>query len=78
MTGPHDGVLGRRTDCVFEATVNFRPLPFDVAQRDVRLHATLVDVAETTGQATAIERVVVRGGAIHEENETDDEDQERG
>jgi hypothetical protein len=60
MTGPHDSILGRRTDSVIETTTTFRPLPFDVAGKDVQLHATLVDVCVETGRATAIRRIVVR------------------
>jgi metallophosphoesterase (TIGR00282 family) len=59
MTGPHDSILGRRTDRVMATTTTFRPLPFDVASKDVKLHATLVDVCIQTGKATAIQRIVV-------------------
>lgn len=60
MTGPHDGILGRRTDRVLATTISFRPLPFDVATGDVRLNAALVDVDEVTGKAVSIERICVR------------------
>ncbi|GIW93772.1 MAG: metallophosphoesterase [Pirellulaceae bacterium] len=59
MTGPHDGVLGRRYDRVLQATLTFVPASFDVATGDVRMHGTLVDVDEQTGRATAIRRLVV-------------------
>ncbi len=57
MTGPFDSVLGRRVDRVLEATLTFNPTHFEVAQGDIRLLATLVDVDPETGKATAIERV---------------------
>ncbi|MBN01209.1 MAG: metallophosphoesterase [Planctomycetaceae bacterium] len=59
MTGPHDGILGRRVDRVLETTLSFRPTHFEVASGDVQLHGTIVDVCQETGQATAIRRLVV-------------------
>jgi calcineurin-like phosphoesterase len=59
MTGPYDSVLGRRVDRVLEATLTFNPTHFEVAQGDVRMLGTLVDVNPETGKATAIERVQV-------------------
>jgi metallophosphoesterase (TIGR00282 family) len=60
MTGPYNSILGRRIDRVMETTLTFRPTPFDVAEQDVRLAGTVVDVDEATGRATAIRRIVVR------------------
>jgi calcineurin-like phosphoesterase len=36
--------------------------PFEVAKRDVRLAAVLVDVVEVTGKARSIERFLVAHG----------------
>jgi metallophosphoesterase (TIGR00282 family) len=60
MTGPYNSILGRRIDRVMETTLTFRPTPFDVAEQDVRLAGTIVDIDEETGRATAIRRIVVR------------------
>ena len=60
MTGPHDGILGRRADRVLETTVSFRPMQFDVASGDVRLNGALVEVDEDSGRALAIERICLR------------------
>jgi 2',3'-cyclic-nucleotide 2'-phosphodiesterase len=59
MTGPHDSILGRRIDRVMETTLSFRPTPFDVADKDVRINGSLVDFDPQTGRATAIRRVVI-------------------
>jgi metallophosphoesterase (TIGR00282 family) len=59
MTGPYDGVLGRRADRVLSTTLTFVPAPFDVATGDVRLGGAIVDVDGATGRATAIRRVMV-------------------
>jgi metallophosphoesterase (TIGR00282 family) len=58
MTGPYDGVLGRRVDRVLSTTVTFIPCPFDVASGDVRLGGAIVDVDAATGKATAIRRLM--------------------
>jgi len=57
MTGPYDSILGRRVDRVMRTTLTFEPTHFDVADGDVRICGTLVDVDESTGLATAIRRV---------------------
>ncbi|MEQ8849783.1 TIGR00282 family metallophosphoesterase [Botrimarina sp.] len=59
MTGPHDSILGRRIDRVLAATLTGMHHPFDVAEADVRINATLVTIDPASGLATAIERVVV-------------------
>ncbi len=59
MTGPYDGVLGRRVDRVLSTTVTFIPTPFDVATGDPRLAGAIVDVDAATGKATAIRRVML-------------------
>ena len=60
MTGPHDGIIGRRYDRVLETTYSMRPTTFLVASGDVRLCGTIVEIDSTTGKATAIRRLVVR------------------
>lgn len=59
MTGPHESILGRRIDRVTHTTRTFNPTPFDVAEGDVRLHGTVVDIDETTGKATAVRRLSI-------------------
>ena len=59
MTGPYDGILGRRVDRVLETTLTFNPTHFEVATGDVRLCGTMVDIDAETGLATAVRRVCV-------------------
>jgi 2',3'-cyclic-nucleotide 2'-phosphodiesterase len=59
MTGPYDGVLGRKAERVLSFTLTFVPTPFEVATGDVRLGGAIVDVDGATGRATAIRRIVV-------------------
>ncbi len=60
MTGPFDGIIGRRYDRVLETTKTFRPTVFEVATGDARLNGTIVDVDSATGKAVKIERLVFR------------------
>lgn len=60
MTGPHDGILGRRVDRVMETLLTANPTQFDVATEDVRLNGAIVDIDPGTGLATKIERLCVR------------------
>src|SRR6478672_4977017 len=59
MTGPYDGVLGRKAERVLSFNLAFVPTPFDVATGDVRLGGAIVDVDGATGKATAIRRIMV-------------------
>jgi 2',3'-cyclic-nucleotide 2'-phosphodiesterase len=59
MTGPHDSILGRRVDRVLESTMTFNPTHFEVANGDVRLNGSIVDVDETTGRARSIRRLAI-------------------
>ncbi|MFL5329855.1 MAG: YmdB family metallophosphoesterase [Gemmataceae bacterium] len=57
MTGPYDGILGRKVEPVLKHALTFEPTTFDVADGDVRLGGAIVDVDDTSKRATAIERV---------------------
>lgn len=61
MTGPYDGVLGRRKDRVLSALTTTMPARFDIATGDVRLSGVLASVDPYTGKAESIERVEIRG-----------------
>jgi metallophosphoesterase (TIGR00282 family) len=59
MTGPYEGVIGFKAERVLQRFLLQTPSSFEVAKRDVRLAAVLVDVDESTGRATAIERLLI-------------------
>ena len=59
MTGPYESVIGMRVDKVLKRFLLQTPAPFEVAKRDVRLAAALVDIDETTGKARGIERMLI-------------------
>jgi hypothetical protein len=59
MTGPYESVIGVRADRVLPRFLHQMPTSFDVAKRDVRLAAVVVEVDEESGKATGIERLLV-------------------
>jgi metallophosphoesterase (TIGR00282 family) len=61
MTGPYDGVLGRRKDRVLSFLTTGVPAHFDVCTGDVRLCGVLATVSEQTGKTEAIERIEIAG-----------------
>jgi metallophosphoesterase (TIGR00282 family) len=61
MTGPHDGILGRKKDCVLHNLRTSMPIRFDVSEGDPRLCGLLASVDIDTGKATAVERIEIAG-----------------
>jgi hypothetical protein len=59
MTGPYESVIGVRHDRVLPRFLLQTPTNFEVAKRDVRLAAVVVDVDENTGKARGIERLLI-------------------
>lgn len=57
MTGPHEGILGRRREKVLSAVITGMPTYFDVATGDLRVSGALVTADTQTGRSSAIERV---------------------
>ncbi len=59
MTGPYDSVIGVRPDRVLRRFLLNAPSSFEVAKRDVRLAAALVEADDQTGLATSIESLLI-------------------
>ncbi len=60
MSGPHSGVIGRETKHVLKTVLTFEPTSFLVAEGEVEVHATVVEIDDETGLAKSIERVVLK------------------
>jgi metallophosphoesterase (TIGR00282 family) len=60
MTGPYDSVIGFRADRVLQRFLLQTPAPFEVAKRDVRLAATLLEIDPESGRTIGIEGLLVR------------------
>jgi len=59
MTCPYESIIGMRADKVLKRFLLQTRFPFEVAKRDVRLAAAIVDIDEATGKARRIERLLV-------------------
>ena len=64
MTGAHESVIGIRKEDALERFLTMIPKRFGVAERDVRLQGVLLEIDETSGLATKIERVDLKAGDI--------------
>ncbi len=60
MTGPYESIIGMRVDKVLRRFKLHSPGAFEVAKRDVRLAAVVVDIDETNGKARSIERLLIK------------------
>ena len=76
MTGPHDGVLGRKKDRVLYHLTTQMPTPFAIAEGDPRISALLATVDEKTGRASDVKPVIVCGYADENADENADADGE--
>ncbi|MCI0436598.1 MAG: TIGR00282 family metallophosphoesterase [Gemmatimonadetes bacterium] len=57
MTGPHDGIIGMERAAVLARFTTGLPVRLEPASGDPRLHAVVVTADDSTGRATAIERL---------------------
>lgn len=60
MCGPVESILGRDIDAILKRFLTSMPVTYPVARGPVVLHGALIDIDETTGRATHIERVAHR------------------
>lgn len=60
MTGPFDGVIGRRKEQIIQRFLTQLPVRFEMADGDVQLHGSVFDIDETTGKARSVTRVQER------------------
>ena len=70
MTGPHDGVIGMDRAGIIARFMTGLPTRFESATGDLRLHAVCISVDETTGRATAIERVALSDAQLKDITDT--------
>jgi len=57
MTGPHDGVIGMRTEIVLERYLRGLSAKFEPCEGGIKLNGLIVDVDEETGRALRVERL---------------------
>jgi len=57
MTGPHDSVIGTKTDMVLHRFLTMLPIRHEVAKGDIILCAVIIELDEQTGKACSIQRI---------------------
>jgi len=57
MTGPYDGVIGRKKEQILARFLSQMPTKFEMAEGDIQLHGVIVDIDSKTGKANSIKRV---------------------
>jgi metallophosphoesterase (TIGR00282 family) len=57
MTGPFDGVIGRKKEQILSRFISQMPVKFEMAEGDIQLHGVIVDIDDKTGRAESIEPV---------------------
>ena len=57
FTGPQESVLGREIEPVIKRFLTAIPQRFEVAKNKVMLHGAVIEIEETTGRATHIQRI---------------------
>ncbi|MFH1189688.1 MAG: TIGR00282 family metallophosphoesterase [Candidatus Omnitrophota bacterium] len=57
MTGPFDGVIGRKKEQIIRRFLTQLPTKFEMAEGDVQLHGVILDIDDNTGRALSIKRV---------------------
>src|SRR5579871_3570356 len=61
MTGPYHSVIGVDKDIILERFLTQMPVRMEAARHGAELHGVVVEVDESTGRATAIRRIEIRG-----------------
>jgi len=57
MTGPYDGVIGRKKEQILNRFLTQMPTKFEMAEGDIQLHGVIIDIDGKTGKAESIKRV---------------------
>jgi metallophosphoesterase (TIGR00282 family) len=57
MTGPFDGVIGRKKEQILSRFITQLPARFEMAEGDIQLHGVIIDIDEKTGRANSIKRI---------------------
>lgn len=57
MTGPYDGVIGRRWERILHNMLTCEPTFFDVARGDPRLSGALLEINSRTGRADSVQLI---------------------
>ncbi|MFH1626230.1 MAG: TIGR00282 family metallophosphoesterase [Pseudomonadota bacterium] len=59
MTGAMDSVIGMKKEMMIERFLTRRPQKFEVAKRDIKLNAVIIDIDPQTGKSDGIKRLTM-------------------
>jgi calcineurin-like phosphoesterase len=59
MTGSFDSVIGMKKELAIEKFMSQLPVRFEVAKKDIRLNAVVIEIDNDSGQALGIERLTI-------------------
>ncbi len=59
MTGPHDSILGVKSECIIHKLTTKLPTKFEIAENDLRVNGALFEINTSTGRVEKVERVTL-------------------
>ncbi|MBQ3184221.1 MAG: YmdB family metallophosphoesterase [Clostridia bacterium] len=59
MTGPHDSILGVKSECIIHKLTTKLPTKFEIAENDLRVNGALFELDPSTGRVNKVTRVTL-------------------
>lgn len=59
MTGPHDSILGVKSECIIHKLTTKLPTRFEIAENDLRVNGALFELDPSTGKVSKVTRVTL-------------------
>ncbi|MBQ4602013.1 MAG: YmdB family metallophosphoesterase [Clostridia bacterium] len=59
MTGPHDSILGVKSECIIHKLTTKLPTKFEIAENDLRVNGALFELDASTGRVDKVTRITL-------------------
>ena len=59
MTGPHDSILGVKSECIIHKLTTKLPTKFEIAENDLRVNGAMFELDPSTGRVSKVTRVTL-------------------
>ncbi len=59
MTGPHDSILGVKSECIIHKLTTKLPTKFEIAENDLRVNGAMFELDPSTGKVSKVTRVTL-------------------
>lgn len=59
MSGPHDSILGVKTECIIHKLTTKLPTRFEIAENDIRINGAVFELDTSSGRVTKVERITL-------------------